>query len=189
MWAFVKALEPHFRVIALDAPGHGDSEGTRSNMFLFAHTIHQVSEHFGPLHAIVAHSIAAAATPKATSLGANADRFVLISARNELVDFLTRFFELSEIDSGLSPEVHQHWKDEFGWDSVVAATPSLIAPSIRKPALIIHDEEDEDINVSEAHTLHAAWPGSELVITQGLGHVRITRSAEVAERVREFLLA
>jgi pimeloyl-ACP methyl ester carboxylesterase len=55
--------------------------------------------------------------------------------------------------------------------------------------LIIHDEEDEDIDISEAHTIHQAWPGSELLITKGLGHVRITRSAEVAERVRDFLLS
>ncbi len=188
MWTFIKALEPHFRVIAVDAPGHGDSDGARSHMFLFAHTLAQLSEKFGPLYAIVAHSIGASATPKATTLGANAERFVLISARNDLVDFLTRFFELSGFDQAMSDEVQRHWADEFGWDSVMAATPSVIAPTIGKPALIIHDEEDEDIRVSEAHALHAAWPGSELVITQGLGHVRVTRSAEVAERVKEFLL-
>ena len=189
MWAFIKALEPHFRVVAVDAPGHGDSDGTRSNMFLFAHTIHQLSEKFGPLHAIIAHSIGATAIPKSTTLGASADRYVLISARNELHDFLTRFFELSGVDSSLTQAVHQHWADEFGWDSVVAATPSLLAPSIGKPALVIHDEDDEDISVSEAHAIHQAWLGSELMITQGLGHARITRSAEVAERVRDFLLA
>ena len=188
MWAFIKALEPHFRVIAADAPGHGDSEGTRSNMFLFAHTLEQLAEQFGPLHAVVAHSIGATAIPKSTALGASADRYVLISARNELHDFLTRFFELSGVDPSLNQAVYQHWADEFGWDSVVAATPSLLAPSIGKPALIIHDEQDEDISVSEAHSIHQAWPDSELLITQGLGHVRITRSAEVAERVCEFLL-
>lgn len=189
MWAFIKALEPHFRVIAVDAPGHGDSDGTRSNMFLFAHTIHQTCEKFGPLHAIVAHSIGATAIPKSTTLGASADRYVLVSARNELHDFLTRFFELSGVDASLTQAVHQHWAEEFGWDSVVAATPSLLAPKIGKPALIIHDEDDEDIRLSEAKAVHAAWPESELVITKGLGHVRITRSAEVAERVRDFLLA
>lgn len=188
MWAFIQAIEPHFQVIAMDAPGHGDSEGSRSNMFLFAHTIAEESKAHGPLHAIVAHSIGATAIPKATTLGANANKYVLISARNELNDFLTRFFELSGVDAGLTQAVHQHWADEFGWDSVIAATPSLLVPNIERPALIIHDSKDEDIRVEEAHAIHAAWPGSELHITDGLGHVRITRSTEVAERVRDFLL-
>ncbi len=189
MWALIKVLEPHFRVMAVDAPGHGDSEGTRSTMFLFAHTLGQLSKQFGPLHAIVAHSIGATALPQSTVYGASAERYVSIAARNELGDLLTRFFEISGLDPSLKEGVHQHWADEFGWDCVVAATPSLLAPGISKPALIIHDEDDEEIDVSEAHTIHAAWPGSELVITQGLGHIRITRSAEVAERVRDFLLA
>ncbi len=189
MWAFVKALEPHFTVIAVDAPGHGDSEGTRSHMFLFARTIAELSRLHGPLHGIIGHSIGATAIPTAITLGAQAERYVMMSARNELEDLLDRFFEITQLDKSLMPGVHQNWADEFGWDAVIAATPSSLVQQFFQPALIIHDEEDEEIRVSEAHTIHESWKGSELLVTSGLGHIRITRSAEVAERVRDFLLA
>jgi hypothetical protein len=56
-------------------------------------------------------------------------------------------------------------------------------------ALVIHDREDVEVPWREGAAIAAAWPGAELLTTQGLGHRRILRDPAVVARVSTFLEA
>ncbi|MBT3219065.1 MAG: hypothetical protein HN348_08240, partial [Proteobacteria bacterium] len=54
-------------------------------------------------------------------------------------------------------------------------------------ALIVHDEDDRSSPLAHAIEVAEAWPGSELMITSGLGHRRILKDESVIGRVVAFL--
>jgi pimeloyl-ACP methyl ester carboxylesterase len=189
MWAIISRLiEEGFEVIAFDAIGNGDSDGDESSMLHFAETLSEASVHFGPFYGVVGHSIGASAIPLALTKELRAEKVILISARDDLQHFLTRFLELIEADPAHFEPVRQIWDQVIGWDRVMAATPSRIASTLELPALIIHDKEDEDVPFVDSEQLHSAWKDSEIQLTNSFGHVRIVRSKEVAEMIAKFLL-
>lgn len=62
-----------------------------------------------------------------------------------------------------------------------------IAPSMRLPLLVIHDEHDKEVPVSVGRRIASAWPGAELLVTEGLGHQRNLRDAEVKNSAVRFI--
>lgn len=50
---------------------------------------------------------------------------------------------------------------------------SVVAKDIKIPVLIIHDENDNEVNVKAAHNIHENLELSKLIITSGLGHRKI----------------
>lgn len=63
----------------------------------------------------------------------------------------------------------------------------LLAPRMRAPLLIVHDEDDVDVPWPDGRTYAEAWPDSRLMTTRGPGHRRILREPEVTAAVAEFL--
>jgi len=55
----------------------------------------------------------------------------------------------------------------------------LLAASLKNPALIIHNKGDRDTDHQYSVRLHAAWEGSRLILTEGLGHGLKNRELEV----------
>jgi pimeloyl-ACP methyl ester carboxylesterase len=55
------------------------------------------------------------------------------------------------------------------------------------PALLIHDEHDIEVPVSESIRLAAVFNQAELFVTKGLGHRKILKSDEVLARITAFV--
>lgn len=188
MWAIIKGLvENGFEVIAYDAPGNGDSEGEYSSLFHFAETLIAVHDAHGPFEAIVAHSIGASATPLAISRGLRVNRAVLVSVRNDIEQFLSRFLELTDQSADLYDEVKRLWSDQYGWENVKAAVPAKLATQFDIPALLIHDRDDADVPVQDSLDLQESWKGSQFHLTEGLGHTLIIRNKAVVQEILTFL--
>lgn len=64
-----------------------------------------------------------------------------------------------------------------------------IAPGVKAPLLIIHDEDDVDVPLRDGKAYVEAWPGARLHTTRSLGHRRILRDPEVIGAVADFLAA
>ena len=65
-----------------------------------------------------------------------------------------------------------------------------VVASIRTPALIIAGERDESASVRQSEELHAAIPGSELVVLAGAAHLtNVERADEFTRIVSTFLRA
>jgi hypothetical protein len=53
--------------------------------------------------------------------------------------------------------------------------------------MIIHDQDDREIPYTQALDLFQQWNGSQLLLTEGLGHRRILRDEETLANILQFL--
>lgn len=178
-----------FRVVAFDAPAHGCSSGRATDMVEFAGAVAAVARHAGPLHAVVGHSFGAAmAMFAARDWGIAASRLVLISS----FDHCNWFVEMFARHIGLTPDVLQRVRELFvrryggrlDWGRMSVLE---MARQAGLPALLVHDETDEEIPFEHALSLAAVMPATQLKATRGLGHHRVARNPEVIRRVVDFL--
>lgn len=175
-----------YRAIAVDAPGHGDSAGRLSSLPLFAATVRQAAESFGPLHAAVAHSFGAAGTGWAVHQGLEVERLVFIGSPGDLNGYVSGFRALFGLPDAAFDRLIGVLEGRFGvrWSESRRAT--TIAADDR-PMLVVHDEGDDETPYSGAVTIANAWRRSRLLATTGLGHRRILRDPGVVSEVAGFI--
>lgn len=186
--AFVEPLVARgFRVVAHDAPGHGEARGVRTSLPAFAAALGAVGRRFGPVAAVLGHSMGSTAAIYALAqCELRAERLVVISPSARLDEVRRRFGELT----GFSPDVVERLRAGlerrfgFEWES---AEPLRVAPAMETPCLVIHDADDRFIPHDEGRDLAQAWPGAALVTTRGLGHHRILRDPDVVSSAVAFL--
>ena len=58
---------------------------------------------------------------------------------------------------------------------------------LRVPMLLVHDEADREVPFEDGRAFAAAWPGSKLVVTSGLGHRAILRDPDVTAAAAAFI--
>ena len=182
-----------FRVVAHDAPSHGRSapgrHGPRSSSIPeFAETLTAVAAVHGVPHAVVAHSLGAAAAAAAVAGGLAPGRLVLLAPmagpRAHAQDLavmlgfgertLRRLIRVAERRVGAPTNDYD--------------VPALGRAGAMPPTLLVHDRGDRSTSPDHARAIAAAWPGSELRLTEGLGHTRLLRDADVVARVVDFVV-
>ncbi|HEX6275212.1 MAG TPA: alpha/beta fold hydrolase [Polyangiaceae bacterium] len=185
--AFVPPLvERGFRVVAFDAPAHGDSPGTLSSFFHFARSIARAARELEPLHGVIAHSMGGASAAWASRSTPLASRFVMIAPPADIRDFTS----YADTMLGLTPraveELEARLGRRFGVD-LAEVHASRVGPGMKAPLLVIHDQDDREVPIQAGELVAGSWPAAELVRTQGLGHRRILREPAVVARAVEFL--
>ncbi len=186
--AFVGPLvEAGCTVVAFDAFGHGDSPDHRLYLTDFADCVAGVAATVGPLHGIVAHSFGAAAVLLAHARGGvEAPRNVLVSPNVLVADAVARFASylgLDDLDRGaLERRIAEH----TGLTVDALAVERLAAPR-DAGLLVVHDRDDREVPFRQGERLAAAWPNAQLHATDGLGHRRVLRDADVIARTVAFV--
>ncbi len=173
-------------VIGYDLPAHGRSPGAQASLFDFRDALLAIGKAHGPFAGVIAHSMGAAAATLAIAAGLDAKRTVLVASPASLRDQTLRFVRTL----GLS---------DTTYDRVVARLETRLraplesvevehlAPDLGLPALIVHDEDDEEVLVEDGVRIAALLPNARLLRTSGLGHRRILREPAVLAEVCEFL--
>ncbi len=179
-------IEVGFRVVAHDAPAHGLSSGSQAALPLFARALRTVGAHFGPAAAVIGHSLGGASAVLALRDGLVAERAVLISTPSNIEVFSHRFASFFGLPAQVREIMQRNLERRFemAWADVHS---DRIVRSLAQPALVVHDRDDGDVPVADAHAIVAAWAGARLVVTQGLGHRGVLRSSEVVHHLVEFL--
>ncbi len=179
-------VEAGYRVVAFDAPAHGNADGRFSALPELALAIERIATEIGPIRAIVAHSMGTAATTLALSRGVPAERLVYLAPPEELSRFLTRLSQFMGFSDEIAPRVQKRLERRYGVP-LEEARGSVLAPNLTVPLLVIHDHEDRDVPIEEGRRLVNAWPGAKLIETHGLGHTRIIRRARIVKTAIRFL--
>lgn len=194
MGLFVKPLrDAGFDVVALDLPAHGQSGGRLLNMPIGARAVLAVADALGPFAGIVTHSFGGAVAALALEGGApvfrktETERLVLIASPHSIAkaarDFGDGFAFSEALQTRLAGEVTRAAERPIGEINI----GDMLA-AVGKPALVVHDVDDERVPFSEAEALVAGARGvATLMQTKGLGHERIVVMPNVVRAAVRFL--
>lgn len=187
MSGFVAPLVEHgFSVTAFDAPGHGVANGKLSGLHELVSSLELVTSHLGGVHAIVAHSLGAAATTMALSRGVGVARAVYVAPPENPGEYVFRVADHLGFSRKAAQGARALMEKRYGVRFQQLRGTEL-APGMNVPLLVIHDQQDQEAPHDHGKRLVAAWPGSRLLATNGLGHNRILGDRSVAEAAAGFI--
>lgn len=170
--------------VLLDAPGHGDAGGRRSSVVAFGQALAAAVAQVGPAHGVVAHSLGALGAIMALADGTPAARYVFLAPATSLEEATRRFQAIVALPAATIDRLKANMVAHFGvpWDHYDLARLKPAAP-----LWIAHDRADPDIPLAESEALLPHWAGAQLKVTEGLGHYRLLRNAEVVAEAVAFL--
>lgn len=175
-----------FRVVAPDAPGHGESPGRSSSLVAIAGALRRVGERHGPLAGVIAHSAGTVGAVHCVRHGLAVDRLVCVAPGIDLegyvLDFARRFGLSARIGRALKQRIERH----VGV-TMEELDPRRGAAGQRIPLLVVHDRTDREAPFEGGEELARSWPGARLLATQGLGHRRILWDEKVVSAATAFL--
>ncbi len=174
------------RVVAVDLPAHGRSSGRRLTLAAAVDAVDAVLRREPSVEAVIAHSFGVPATVLAAGRGAPLPRAVLISGPASMEPYLQRFEQVLRLDPSVRAAMRARIRrvlDEGGLETMEL---TAVAPRLAGRALVIHDRADREVPFLSAQALHRAWPGAELLATEGLGHRRILSDPAVIARAVRF---
>lgn len=181
-------LKQGFQVIALDGPAHGLSKGKKANPYVFAKAVMQAADQLGPFDYVIGHSMGGNALATAMAEGLRPKRAVFISSPSSITNVLIRFSAFLGLPKRSQSKFIELVEQEVGKPAAELNTASNMARQTCE-GLIIHDLDDAEIPFEEAQEILKLWPQAQLHQTQGLGHRKIVRDAEVWQKVASFLSA
>jgi pimeloyl-ACP methyl ester carboxylesterase len=189
MGGFVEPLvRAGFRVVGVDLPGHGAGYGGRTDIFELARTVRTIAERAGGLHGVIAHSMGGYVTTVALSEGLQLDRVVLIAPASDVDHVMTKFEKLFALPPRAVAGLRADIRRRFGSGVWERLNVRKHARRFTTPVLIVHDRDDDQIDVSESEALAAVWPSARTFFTTGLGHDRPTRDPDVIGAATSFLM-
>jgi pimeloyl-ACP methyl ester carboxylesterase len=186
--AFVAPLVARgFRVVALDGPGHGASEGRLSSGPEIGRALAAVVRKVGPARGVVAHSLGAAAVTFAMREGLSVDRLAFVGPPADPLVWVALFARRLGLGVSVLAEMKRRSEARLSarWEDLpLVPLRGLADPP---PLLVIHDRDDREVSWSDGVSVAAAWPGARLMETEGLGHRRVLRDPAVVAAVSAFL--
>jgi pimeloyl-ACP methyl ester carboxylesterase len=186
--AFVDPLlRAGYQVLAVDAPGHGETPGDSTNILECAAVLRAVEQAYGPLYGAITHSFGGMVLAYAMRTGLRVERVVSLSAPATVAFLVDGFAQTLSMPpavvDNLQWRMNQRFEDGL-WERI--STVNNVR-NLTVPALVIHDSDDASVPWQQGEMIAAAWPGARFMKTQGLGHGRILRDRSVVEAAVAFL--
>lgn len=180
------------RPVLLELPAHGRSAGTMSNSPQFARAIAYVTARLAAdghaLRAAVAHSLGANGLALAAARGLAAERLVLLAPPASPREYTRYFAHTFGLNEATRLSMQRLFESREGV-LMPQLEPAAVGPRIAQPTLIVHDRDDRVNRFADAEAYRDAIAGARLVATQGWGHRRILKEAEVLAQVTRFVAA
>ncbi|RWN03812.1 MAG: alpha/beta fold hydrolase [Mesorhizobium sp.] len=181
-----------YKVVSLDLPGHGQSQGRRLTLVSAVEAARLTGEWFGPFVAVVGHSFGGAVAANAVAGSVKnisplaAGRLVLIAAPSSLPAIFNDFSRMLSVgprsQAAMADRVERiagRPLHEFTGDRQLASTPV--------PTLVIHAPDDREVSADHARLYAGAGDHVRLYWADGLGHRRILADKGVVERAVGFV--
>lgn len=178
-----------FRVVAMDAPGHGESSGWRTSLTTYAHAIRLVDRQYGPFTGAITHSFGGRALTYAMAYEPNdwqIRRVVMLAAPSSYADIIDRFSDQLNMPANMKPAILARMEELLG-RPVDDSEIHNLGTRVHAQIIVIHDEQDNIVPMWEAERIATRLPGVRLIKTRGFGHYRMAKSPEIWEIAVKFL--
>ena len=175
-----------YSTISFDAPAHGKSKGTSSIMVEFIASILEMEKQYGPFEFAIGHSLGGMAILNAIREKLKVRKVVLIGSGDIIQDIIDDFIKKLELNPEIGIKLREHFEKKYGVEMNYYSA-SNAAKEVLIPVLIIHDENDVDVNVKAAYNIKENLKISELMITKNLGHRKILGNNEVIQSIVTFI--
>lgn len=175
-----------YSTISFDAPAHGKSKGNSSIMVEFIASILELEKQFGPFEFAIGHSLGGMSILNAIRENLKVKKAVIIGSGDIIQDIIDDFIKNLKLKPEIGIKLRDHFEKKYGVEMNYYSA-SNAAKEVSIPVLIIHDENDVDVNVKAAHNINENLKNSELMITKNLGHRKILGNTEVIKRIVEFI--
>lgn len=184
-------VEAGFRVVAFDAPGHGQSPQWLTQMYDFGEAVRHVIEQQGSIYSIVASSFGGAATALMLARNPNLQpqKMVLLSPMGHIREHLGIFNRLVGFDEQMFARVQQQVEQHLPNHSIAKFDVAQAAETLTLSGLVVHDLDDTVIPFSSGQRIASNWPNARFQKTNGLGHRNVIRNEKIKVAIVEFLQA
>jgi pimeloyl-ACP methyl ester carboxylesterase len=186
--AFIEPLNrAGYQVISVDAPGHGESPGDRTNILECAAVLKAMNKTYGPVYAAITHSFGGMVLAYALKQGMQVERVVCISAPANIEFLIDVFAQTLNMHRSVVDVMWRRLEQRFegGFRDRISTVNNVKNLSV--PALVIHDEDDVGVPWQQGRMIADAWPGAQFLKTNGLGHGRILRDAQTIRAAVDFI--
>jgi len=182
-------LKMGFRVLAFDAPAHGQSEGKHIHVVIYQEAIHQIMQQAGPVHHFIGHSLGALTLSMIAEQVDQAEsrKFILIAPATKTTTTFANFFKMMHLNEVTIAAFLKEVSNRTNF-SVEHFAADRALTNYQGPLLWVHDEKDfvcpyEDI----IDFKEKAQNNIKFLITNGLGHNKVYKTAEVIDQIMAFL--
>jgi pimeloyl-ACP methyl ester carboxylesterase len=180
-------LDRGYSVVALDAPAHGRTPGRTASLPEFARALAAVVRAVGPVHALVGHSLGAAAAALAVAAeGVGAQRLALIGSAADPGRWARMFAARFRVPHAAMARMGERSERRLGFRWANLHLGGLLR-GYAGAVLFVHDRDDREVRWSEAWQLAQEHGSARAVFTSGLGHRRILLHPGVARLVADFV--
>lgn len=176
--------------VIVEAPGHGRSGGTQSSLPQFARALEYVATQLAingvSIQGVVAHSLGASSAAFAIARGLPAERLVLVAPPDRPRDFTHMFARVFGLSERTRARMQRRIEAQEAAHMDSYASQRL-APLLRIPTLIVHDEDDAVNPFASAQRWVERSANASLHATQGLGHRKLLREKAAVEMMVSFI--
>lgn len=175
-----------FTIYAIDAPGHGLSEGSYINIPHYSGLIEKIILEHGNIYAILGHSLGSFSIMytmhRAPHLSVS--KLVMMAAPGEAKEWVEFYQKFLGLSNRTMNEIGKFFIEKLGRGPEYFSLKEF-AKSMNRPGLIIHDTDDKEAPYHYALAAHKNWNNSEMITTNGLGHN--LKSMDLIKEVETFL--
>ena len=187
---FYKIIErlmlSNYNVYAFDAPAHGESDGLITNLPEFIISQEELIKKLGPFDAILGHSGGGITSCEVCVRIPKIKKLILISPFDKMKDIFEKYFDLIDLGDKAKKLMISYFFRKTQ-RNIIEFSGSSLAKKINAKTLVIHDEDDREVEVLNAINIDKNIKNSSLMITKGLGHRRILRDDRVINEIIDFL--
>lgn len=181
-----KLLENGMMIVSFDAPAHGLSEGKTSDHMEYVAAINAVNEQFGPFYAAVGHSFGGITLMDALRKNAFLEKLIVIGIAASTRGILNEFIKKMQLKPKVAKKMEGYYNQKYNVN-IDSTSASETAKEVLIPTLVLHDIEDNDVDVSNAFKVRQNLTNGKIEISNGLGHRRIMRDANILALIIDFL--
>jgi esterase/lipase len=173
-------------VYAFDAPAHGKSQGLTTNLQEFIVCLETLLNRWGTFDIILGHSGGGFSSAYVCARRTEIKKLILISPFDRSMDLFEKYYKMIGLGKKAQKLMYTYFFRKMKKD-ISEFSSSISAQSINSKTLIIHDENDREVELYNSININENLQKGKLFVTKGLGHRRILRTDIVIDKIVSFL--